>query len=282
MFVTFFAGIVDLRSGEMDYCNAGHNYPFIISADGKVRQLKIRNGLPLGIFDTEKYTTGKFSFCSREILVLSTDGITDALNKANDFFGESQFAESLANLANKSSRELTETIIYQLKRFSTGTEQADDITILALQYKDPEGFKSYSMQNVQLNLANRLTELDKLVVQLESLAESWHIPGKTVMELNLVLEELFTNIVFYAFGETSEHRIIIDFILADPHRLKVQIVDDGKPFNLLEAKTSDEFSKPLEERRIGGLGIHFVREMMDEVEYLRVNDRNVVTLQKNF
>jgi sigma-B regulation protein RsbU (phosphoserine phosphatase) len=282
MFVTFFAGIVDLKTGEMDFCNAGHNYPYIISADGKVRQLKVRNGLPLGIFDTEKYTSGRFSFHSREILVLSTDGITDALNKSNDFFGEAQLTESLAMLANKSSKELTETLIYQLKRFSTGTEQADDITILALQYKDPRASKSDSMQNVQLNLANQLTELDKLVVQLESLAESWKIPGKTIMELNLVIEELFTNIVFYAFEEKSDHRIIVNFALMDSHRLRIQIIDDGKPFNLLEAKVSDQFGKPLEERKIGGLGIHFVREMMDGVEYQRTNDQNIVTLTKNF
>jgi len=280
MFVTFFAGIVDLKTGIMEFCNAGHNYPYIIPSDGKVRQLKVRNGLPLGIFDTEKYSAGTFTFQPREMLVLSTDGITEALNKSNDFFGEAQLADSLALLADKSSKELTETLIYQLKRFSTGAEQADDITILALQYKDHGEYKSDTMQTVELNLINKLTELDKLANKLESLAGPWKIPGKTIMELNLVLEELFTNIVFYAFEDGSEHWINFTFTLMEPGHLCIRITDNGKPFNLLDAKVRDEFDKPLEERHIGGLGIHFVREMMDKVEYQRSDDQNIVTLFK--
>ncbi|MCX6266295.1 MAG: SpoIIE family protein phosphatase, partial [Bacteroidetes bacterium] len=88
MFVTFFAGIVDLRTGVMEFCNAGHNYPYILGSGGNIRQLKVRNGLPLGIFETADYSLGRFSFEPSEILVLTTDGITDALNVANDFFGE--------------------------------------------------------------------------------------------------------------------------------------------------------------------------------------------------
>jgi len=282
MFVTFFAGIVNLKSGTMDFCNAGHNYPYILKADGQVSQLKIRNGLPLGIFDTEKYSAGKFVFHPREVLVLSTDGITEALNKSNDFFGEAQFAASLAALANKSPKELTETLIYELKRFSTGTEQADDITILALQYKDKAEEIPDSMQHVTLILANQLSELDKLVVQVESLGERWHIPLKSIMEINLVLEELFANIVFYAYEDQSGHTITFDFEMIGVSQLTIRITDDGKSFNLLEAKVRDEFDKPLEERHIGGLGIHFVKEMMDKVEYQRVNENNVVTLIKNF
>lgn len=282
MFVTFFAGIVNLKEGSMEFCNAGHNYPYIISSDGEVRQLKVRNGLPLGIFDTGSYSSGTFHFQPREILVLSTDGITEALNQSNDFFGEAQLAESLAALADKSSKELTETLIYQLKRFSTGTEQADDITILALQYKDQTVSNPDAMETMELTLLNQLTELDKLVTELEKLAGSWNLPDKTVMELNLVLEELFTNIVFYAFDDKKEeHPIRLTFTLSASRQLIIRLSDDGKPFNLLEANVRDEFDKPLEERHIGGLGIHFVREMMDQVEYQRIEGQNIVTLYKN-
>jgi len=282
MFVTFFAGIVNLETGEMEFCNAGHNYPYILSTGHEVRQLKVRNGLPLGIFDTENYSAGTFTFKPGEILVLSTDGITEALNQSNNFFGETQLVETLTPLVDKTTQELTETLINQLKRFSAGAEQADDITILALQYKDHAGEKDSEMISQRLTLINQLSELDKIAGKIEKLESLWKIPSKVIMELNLVLEELFTNIVFYAYEDSVGHLINIDFILVDSNQLNIILSDDGKPFNLLEMKANEELDKPLEERHIGGLGIHFVREMMDGVNYERTRDRNVVTLTKKF
>jgi phosphoserine phosphatase RsbU/P len=282
MFVTFFAGIVDLKTGEMEFCNAGHNYPYILGDGEDIRQLKVRNGLPLGIFDTADYTSGRFSFKPGEILVLTTDGITDALNVANDFFGEAKLAASLTELANKNSQALTELLIGELKRFSSGAEQADDITILALQYKDAKGQIATPGQTVQLQLVNKVSELDKIVIKVEELSELWNIPAKVVMEVSLVLEELFTNVVFYAFDDQEEHRITLDLTLKDKHQLHIRLEDDGKPFNLLEKEVKNVFDQPLEERQIGGLGIHFIREMMSSVEYHRTGDKNIVTLIKDF
>ncbi len=282
MFVTFFAGVVDLKTGEMEFCNAGHNYPYILSSGGQIRQLKVRHGLPLGIFDSLDYTMGTFCFKPTEIIVLTTDGITDALNSANDFFGEAQLAASLTALANKNTRVLTELLIGELRRFSSGAEQADDITILALQYKDARAMPGDSESADQLKLSNQITELEKIAGKIEELCEGWNIPVKTGMELNLVLEELFTNVVFYAFDDQREHLITLDFSMVGPGLLEIRMEDDGKPFNLLDKAVTDVVNVPLEERQIGGLGIHFIREMMNEVEYRRDADRNVVILRKNF
>ena len=282
MFVTFFAGIVHLKTGEMEFCNAGHNYPYILGPGGDIRQIKAKGGLPLGVYETMRYTSENFCFKPREILVLTTDGITDALNASNDFFGETKLAASLASMANKNTKGLTDSLIIELKRFSLGTEQADDITILALQYKNPSVTNERPMETIQLKLKNQLPELDQIAVNLETLAEKWEIPGKIVMEINLVLEELFTNVVFYAFDDKDEHDINLTFMLIDAHQLQIQLEDNGKPFNLLEKKVADVFDKPLEDRQIGGLGIHFVREMMNSVEYQRADNKNVVILTKNF
>ena len=282
MFVTFFAGIVHLKTGEMEFCNAGHNYPYILGPGGDIRQIKAKGGLPLGVNETMRYTAENFCFKPREILVLTTDGITDALNASNDFFGETKLAASLASMANKNTKGLTDSLIIELKRFSLGTEQADDITILALQYKNPSVTNERPMETIQLKLKNQLSELDQIAVNLETLAEKWEIPGKIVMEINLVLEELFTNVVFYAFDDKDEHDINLTFMLIDAHQLQIRLEDNGKPFNLLEKKVADVFDKPLEDRQIGGLGIHFVREMMNSVEYQRADNKNVVILTKNF
>ena len=88
MFVTFFAGIVNLKTGETEFCNSGHNYPYITTSKGKARQLKTRGGLPLGIFAKGCYTLEKFCFEIGESLILTTDGIAEALNSSGDFFGD--------------------------------------------------------------------------------------------------------------------------------------------------------------------------------------------------
>lgn len=279
MFVTFFAGIVDLKSGEMEFCNAGHNYPYVLGTGAEVHQLKVRNGIPLGIFEDTVYTSDTFTFRPGEFLVLTTDGITDALNSQNIFFGEANLAAALTTMAHPSTRALTELLIGEVKRFSSGAEQADDITILALQYKGGTGPVSHPPRREEVILPNRVEQLESIAATLERLGDEWGLKPKTVMEMNLVLEELFTNIVFYAFDDDREHVIRIGFELAGDE-LRITLEDDGKPFNLLERQMGDVLSQPVEERPIGGLGIHFVREIMDRVEYRRDEGRNIVTLAK--
>jgi len=131
-------------------------------------------------------------------------------------------------------------------------------------------------------LLNQITELEKIMLKIEELSEAWKIPAKTVMEINLVIEELFANIVFYAFEDQEQHVITLDFSLPDAGILKMRLEDDGKPFNLLEKQVGAIFEQTIDERQVGGLGIHFAKEMMQNVEYERSDNKNVVILTKNF
>ena len=134
----------------------------------------------------------------------------------------------------------------------------------------------------QLRLLNRLGELGSLVSALEQVSEEWNIPLKATMELNLILEELFTNIVFYAFDDGREHEIVFIFERRNPGTLQISIEDDGKPFNLLEKDTEEAVNLPLEERKIGGLGIHFVKNLVDEIKYERKGNKNNVLLIRKY
>jgi anti-sigma regulatory factor (Ser/Thr protein kinase) len=236
----------------------------------------------LGVFEHTAYTTSTYAFNPKEILVITTDGITDAVNSSNTFFGEAQLAKSLVALTNKDAKALTELLIAEVKRFSRGMEQADDITILALQYKNSNRQMSEHMQTYTLALSNKVTDLEKIVAKLEELSEIWKIPLKNIMEINLALEELFTNVVFYAYDDQDPHAIIVEFLLIDKHKIQLKLQDDGKPFNLLEKETGEVVDQSLEERAIGGLGIHFIKELIDQIEYQRVGKNNVVILTKTF
>jgi anti-sigma regulatory factor (Ser/Thr protein kinase) len=102
------------------------------------------------------------------------------------------------------------------------------------------------------------------------------------MELNLAVEELFTNIVFYAYDDQEQHEIEILFEHPETGCVLITLSDDGKTFNPLENPTGDNLVKSFEEREIGGLGIHLVRKMVSHIEYKRLDGRNILLLTRNF
>ena len=123
-----------------------------------------------------------------------------------------------------------------------------------------------------------LAELKVLAENIENFGQQNGISGKTLFEVNLVIDELFTNLVSYGcFSGT--HNFNITLILKDG-TMRIEVEDDGKPFNPLEIP-EPEIQCDCDERKIGGLGIHFMRKMMDDIEYLWVDGKNMLKLTKN-
>ncbi len=135
---------------------------------------------------------------------------------------------------------------------------------------------------MQIQLLNRLDELERLAAAMDQLGKDWGIPANYIMELNLAVEELFTNIVFYAYDDQEQHEIEILFEHPETGCVLITLSDDGKAFNPLENPTGDNLVKSLEEREIGGLGIHLVRKMVSHIEYKRIDGRNILLLTRNF
>ena len=127
-------------------------------------------------------------------------------------------------------------------------------------------------------LKSKLSELNTLCRHLEDCGNDMELPQKCLFEINLGLDELFTNIISYGFEDDSEHRIKF-YLAKDNETLVVQVEDDGKPFNPLEA-AGPEVSPDLDSVNIGGLGIHLVKKMMDAIDYQRVKGKNRLILKK--
>jgi serine/threonine-protein kinase RsbW len=132
---------------------------------------------------------------------------------------------------------------------------------------------------VSFKLKSNLSELDALCQKLEKFGQSMGLSQKCIFEANLALDELFTNIISYGFDDKNEHSIRITISLQND-KLVFNIEDDGIPFNPTEVESPD-LECSIEECRIGGLGIHLAKNLMDEVCYQRCNDKNVLTLRKN-
>ena len=133
--------------------------------------------------------------------------------------------------------------------------------------------KSYSFE-----LKSDLAELDSLCENLETFGNRFGLSKKLIFEINLALDELFTNIISYGFKDGKEHIVRVT-LTSENDALCLCIEDDGKPFNPIEFETPD-VSCSVEECRIGGLGIHIMKKLMDEVCYERCNNKNMLTLKK--
>jgi anti-sigma regulatory factor (Ser/Thr protein kinase) len=128
-------------------------------------------------------------------------------------------------------------------------------------------------------IENRIEELTSLAEQIDNLAEEWELSPALAMILNLVIEEAISNIIFYAFKDKVKHEIKISISLENK-RLTIIITDNGIPFNPLEQQQPD-ISLPAGERPVGGLGIFLISQIMDEMNYERNKNENILTLTKS-
>ncbi len=131
----------------------------------------------------------------------------------------------------------------------------------------------------QFVIENQIKEISSLAEKIEELAEEWEISPALAMNMNLVIEEAVSNIIFYAFADKYKHKIKIS-VSTDNKTLTISITDDGIPFNPLEQQQPD-IKLPAEERPVGGLGIFLISQIMDEMQYNRKGNENRLTLKKS-
>ncbi len=274
MFVTVFCGVLDVQTGRVEYSNAGHNLPYVLSK-GIAKTLPKTGGMALGVSESAEFRSGQIRLKPGDQLVLYTDGVTEAMDKDDQLFSESRLELTLQGMDGRSSKEVVEQIVKEVERFSTGAPQSDDLTLLALDFK---GIDATLGNTLMFALKNDLAELERLHQIVAEFGGRYRFTSEMVFRLTLVLEEIITNIVSYGYQDKLKHQISLRLFF-EGEGLTVEVEDDGRPFNPLEAPTPD-MNKPLAERQVGGLGIHLVREMMDELEYERKGDKNVLVLKK--
>ena len=134
MFVTMFHGVVDLATGAFRYCNAGHNPPYLLRADGGREALR-PTGIAFGLDADMPYRIGETVLQPGDALFLFTDGITEAFNPAGEEFGTDRLETALEAGRRRSAAELIAGVLSETKAFADGAEQSDDITCLALRFR---------------------------------------------------------------------------------------------------------------------------------------------------
>jgi sigma-B regulation protein RsbU (phosphoserine phosphatase) len=140
MFVTIFLGILDTATGEVLYSNAGHNPPLTIGRDSRVEFLRVSPGLVAGAWENFEYVTGRLTLKEGETLFMYTDGVTEAMNPADELFQKKGFCTAYGSVRQNLGEMiggLTEEIIF----FAQGAPQSDDITMMALKFTGGAGIE---------------------------------------------------------------------------------------------------------------------------------------------
>ena len=135
MFVTVFYGIYDLKTGLVEFTNAGHNPPYILHADGTVEMLNTASNLVLGAVEGIPFTDETLQLNPGDALMMYTDGVTEAENKEHDQFGTTRLEAELAGLKGADSKQIVEAVNAKVKEFIDGAPQSDDITQLVIRRK---------------------------------------------------------------------------------------------------------------------------------------------------
>ena len=131
---------------------------------------------------------------------------------------------------------------------------------------------------LSLLLRNDLSELERIAQAVSVWCRENAVSGEAEYQINLALDEIVSNVIHYAWKDDSEQQLHVRVSRME-NELTVEVEDDGGPFNPLEVSAPD-ITRPLEDRPIGGLGIHLVRQIMDSMEYRRHDGRNLLTMKK--
>ena len=247
MFVTMWAGVINLKTGRMSYSSAGHNPPVLLSRAG-ASFLEVPHGVPLGIFEDAIFKTAEYSFGEGDSLVLYTDGITEAENEEKELYGDGRLLEVCGKLISRSPELVSNAVLGSVRKHAAGALQSDDITLLCL------------------TVGGRFAQLQKIeeVSALHTLAEECGGSYRTA----LALEELSVNAIKY--GGAS-------FVSAEYRDGKYMIFDDGSEFDPTSYKAPE--SAGGDDLQIGGRGIDLVKKISSEFTWKRVNGYNITILK---
>ena len=251
MFVTAWIGVLDLRTGRMEYVNCGHNPPVVRRADGTLEWLREVSGLALAALDGIAYTPHTLDLGFGDMLFLYTDGVVEAQSRG-ELFGEERLAAAVT-LDIPDAKGICHVVEMAVDAFAAGEPQADDITMLAL-----------GLNGVRRTFAASTDGLSAATDFVKAYCDDHRAA--------IVIDEIASNIMRCSGASTFDltfRRASAGYVL--------MFSDAGTPFNPL-AHPDPDVTAAAEDRAIGGLGIFMVKQMAESVDYAWRSGHNVLTV----
>jgi sigma-B regulation protein RsbU (phosphoserine phosphatase) len=272
MFVTVWLGILDLETGLLTAANAGHEYPMLKKPGGDFELVKDRHGLVIGGIDGAQYKEYSLTLEPGAKLFVYTDGVAEATNAAGELFGTDRTLAALRTAGN-TPKSVLESVDRAVAEFVGDAPQFDDLTMVCVEYNGKFEGKELT---VEAKIDNVPVVTDFVNAELEALG----CPMKAQMQLDIAIDELFSNIANYAYNPEIGAATVRVEVEKEPLSVTVTFIDNGTPYDPL-AKADPDVTLSAEEREIGGLGIYLVKKSMDDVSYEYKNGKNILKIKKN-
>ena len=269
MFVTVWLGILELSTGKLVFANAGHEDFVLKNGDG-FKLNKTKHGIPIGAMEDYEYKNNEIILSKGDKIFLYTDGLPEASNSELEMFNLDRMVETLNEFKDVNTKELLSEVTNRVDEFVGEAIKFDDLTIMALIYKGDSAMKKkFNATMDELN--NVLKFIGDGIKDIKD--------SKLLKKFNLVVEEIFVNIVSYAYSDSDTNNTVTISIKDNDDKTIITFIDSGKHFNPL-IKDDPDLSLSVDERPIGGLGIYLVKKMMDNVEYEYKDNKNILTIEK--
>ena len=284
-FITMFAGIVDVETGKASFINCGHNPPLIRHENGDYRYLEIDSNIVLGVFDSAEYNIFEGYLNPGDTICVYTDGITEAINVYDEQFGEDRLLETINTFKDEDVKTIQLGIKSKVKEFAEGVAQSDDMTMVTFRYNGKNNsadedspvaavIEDGGNLGVYKNFATK-ENYREFSSWLSNIIVLWNLGSEPTNKLQLVCEELYTNIFSYAYPDKEGYVEVI--LKKEDNSLTCIFRDWGIPYNPLERPDPD-VTLPPETRDCGGLGIYLVKNSVDEISYEYTDNSNVLTM----
>ena len=286
MFVTAFIGRLHIPTGELMYCNAGHLPPLMVNSQihpvaqtcgtpvqSAVRALDIKPNIPLGYDGNFKYAEQGTMLGEGGMIVLYTDGLTEARNEKREMLGMQRWMEIVKNniraLADGDMLAISEAGM----QFTGNAEQADDMTLMAIT-------KTSRVQPLQLHVESKLDQWPALRTRLHSYGSCAGMDARALKKMVLAIEEMVVNIIKYSEADWMEMTLnVTERISSGGKELTITLRDNGGMFDPTRQAEVDTDALTAD-RQVGGLGIALVRQIADDLSYNRKNGINELTIIK--
>ena len=287
MFVTVWFGVLDLETGMLTAANAGHEFPVLKRPQGSYELVKDKHGFVIGGMPGVKYKEYQLQLEPGSRLFLYTDGLPEATNAQEELFGTDRMLAALRQVEDEAPCQVLEGVTAAVEAFVQEAPQFDDLTMLCLHYIGAQA--THSEEGEDQKTAMKEITLEATIPNIETVTdfvnqelEAADCPLKTQMQIDVAIDEVFSNIAQYAYTEPGGMATVgISITPEEPREVTLVFKDSGMPYDPLK-KEDPDVNLAASEREIGGLGIFMVKKTMDEVLYAFEEGQNVLTLKKKF
>lgn len=275
MFVSLLCGLLDTTNGDLVMASAGHEPPVLWGKQAP-QLLQLDTGPALGLHEDAAYSSYRLRLLPGETLLMHTDGITEATNNALEMYGQERMLACLGRQAENGEIDPASGLLADVEAFADGAAQADDITVLALQWHRSGRGDHRSLADLRCDAS--LSAVSKMLEHCDIVLFEAGFKADLRQDVRLVLEELMVNIVQHGHAASANDGMRLHLrLVADA--LVIELDSGGPPFDPLQSPSPLLTGDLADREQVGGLGIHLVRAVAGHVSYFHDEQGNHLLLR---